>query len=77
MISMNTLAIVTVVATALLSFASISTASSSPPGYEIVREKVVYSRWRSIISRVVKIPNGKEVDYDVSCLRILELKFSF
>ena len=35
-------------------------------GYEIIRDKVVYSRWRSIISRLVKMPNGHEVDYDVS-----------
>ena len=38
----------------------------SPHGYDIIREEVVYSRWRSIISRVVRMPNGKEVDYDVS-----------
>jgi hypothetical protein len=35
-------------------------------GYQIIRDKVVYSRWRSIISRMVKMPNGNEVDFDVS-----------
>ena len=35
-------------------------------GYEIISEKTIFSRWRSIISRVVKMPNGNIVDYDVS-----------
>lgn len=35
-------------------------------GYEILNEKTIFSRWRSIISRVVKMPNGNVVDYDVS-----------
>jgi hypothetical protein len=59
--------IIILAATALLSFATnVLVLSSSPKGYEIVRDKVVYSRWRSIISRVVRMPNGNEVDYDVS-----------
>ena len=40
--------------------------SFSMSGYTILSDKVVYSRWRSVISRVVRMPNGKEVDYDVS-----------
>jgi hypothetical protein len=40
--------------------------SSHPSGYEIISDKTVFSRWRSIISRVVKMPNGNVVDYDVS-----------
>ena len=44
--------------------------SSQNGGYEIIRDKVVYSRWRSIISRLVKMPNGHEVDYDVSFISI-------
>ena len=60
--------IIILAATALLSFATNVLVLSSPKGYEIVRDKVVYSRWRSIISRVVRMPNGNEVDYDVSIL---------
>ncbi len=38
--------------------------------FKIIRDKVVYSRWRSIISRVVQMPNGNEVDFDVSYKKI-------
>jgi len=34
--------------------------------YEIIRDEIVFSRWRSITSRLVRMPNGNEVDYDVS-----------
>ena len=37
--------------------------------YEILKEETIFSRWRSIISRVVKIPSGYVVDYDVSVLK--------
>ena len=35
-------------------------------GHEIVKEEVVYDRWRRIIQRAVRMPNGKVVDFDVS-----------
>lgn len=36
-------------------------------GYEIISEEVVYSRWRSILSRRIRHPkDGKIVEYDVS-----------
>ena len=38
----------------------------SSSAYEIIRETTGYSGWRSIIRRVVKMPNGRSVDYDVS-----------
>ena len=56
---------------------SVST-SSLTNSYEIVSDKTIFSRWRSIISRVVKMPNGNVVDYDVSTLsasRVLNIAF--
>lgn len=35
-------------------------------GYEIISENTIFSRWRSVISRVVKMPKGNIVDFDVS-----------
>lgn len=36
-------------------------------GYEIVGEEIMYSRWRSIVSRRIRQPkDGKIVEYDVS-----------
>jgi len=37
----------------------------SSSAYEIIRETTGYSGWRSIIRRVVKMPNGRSVDYDL------------
>ena len=34
--------------------------------HEIVKENVLYSRWRTLASRVVRFPDGREVDFDVS-----------
>ena len=63
----------------LFSFVSISLAASgappatssiasrqAPKNYEIVAEKEVYSRWRTVIQRQVRYPNGNIVDFDVS-----------
>lgn len=33
--------------------------------HEIVKEELLFSRWRTIISRLVRFPNGREVDFDV------------
>mmetsp|Transcript_7260 Transcript_7260/g.8283 ORF Transcript_7260/g.8283 Transcript_7260/m.8283 type:complete len:82 (+) Transcript_7260:132-377(+) len=45
---------------------SSSTTETTTHNYKILSEKVLFSRWRSIVSRVVEMPNGNEVDYDVS-----------
>ena len=37
-------------------------------GYELISDTIIFKRWRSIISRVVRMPNGNIVDYDVSTL---------
>eukprot|EP00557_Chaetoceros_sp_GSL56_P013784 CAMPEP_0176482878 /NCGR_PEP_ID=MMETSP0200_2-20121128/3617_1 /TAXON_ID=947934 /ORGANISM="Chaetoceros sp., Strain GSL56" /LENGTH=207 /DNA_ID=CAMNT_0017879237 /DNA_START=79 /DNA_END=699 /DNA_ORIENTATION=+ len=54
-----------VVLTLILLSWSCLLASSSTNGYTIVSDKVVYSRWRSIISRKVITPKGQQIDYDV------------
>ncbi len=36
-----------------------------PPGIEIVDEELVYSGWRTILKRRVKMRNGKLVDFDL------------
>jgi len=33
--------------------------------HQIVREKVLYSRWRTLTSRLIRFPDGREVDFDV------------
>ena len=33
--------------------------------HAIVKEKVLFSRWRTLTSRLVRFPNGHEVDFDV------------
>ena len=38
----------------------------APANYDIVAEKEVYSRWRTVIQRQVRYPNGNIVDFDVS-----------
>ena len=38
---------------------------TATPFHRIVREEVVYSRWRSVIRKVVMLPKGIEVDYDI------------
>lgn len=56
----------------LLCMVNVVRASSSSDGarasgrHEIVEEKVMYSRWRSVIQRKVRTPDGKIIDYDVS-----------
>ena len=42
------------------------TSRQAPTNYEIVAEKEVYSRWRTVIQRQVRYPNGNVVDFDVS-----------
>lgn len=37
-----------------------------PANYEILGEKEVYSRWRTVIQRQVRYPKGNIVDFDVS-----------
>ena len=37
-----------------------------PTNYEIVGEREVYSRWRTVIQRQVRYPSGSIVDFDVS-----------
>lgn len=49
----------------LFSKKSYARSSTSIKGYDILSEQTIFSRWRSIISRVVKIPTGHVVDYDV------------
>ena len=38
----------------------------APTNYEIVGERQVYSRWRTVIQRQVRYPRGNIVDFDVS-----------
>ena len=38
----------------------------APTNYEIVGERQVYSRWRTVIQRQVRYPKGNIVDFDVS-----------
>jgi hypothetical protein len=38
---------------------------TATPFHRIVREEVVYNRWRSVIRKVVLLPKGIEVDYDI------------
>ncbi len=38
---------------------------TATPFHEIVKEEVVYSRWRSVIRKVVRLPKGITVDYDI------------
>jgi hypothetical protein len=33
--------------------------------HEIVKEEVLFSRWRSVTSRQVRFPDGRVVDFDV------------
>ncbi|CAB9523073.1 expressed unknown protein [Seminavis robusta] len=33
--------------------------------HEVVKEDVLYSRWRTLTSRIVRFPNGNEVDFDI------------
>ena len=40
----------------------------SSGGYELISDTIIFKRWRSIISRVVRMPNGNIVDYDVRTL---------
>ena len=50
----------------LISFKAISSSSpSNNESFRIVSDQVVYSRWRKVLRRVVKFPNGNVVDYDV------------
>lgn len=42
--------------------------SLSPAGskeYQIMEEKIVYKRWRTLINRSVRMPDGKVLDFDV------------
>ena len=39
--------------------------TTSPHGYNIVNEQILYSRWRILLQRVVQLPNGKVVDFDI------------
>lgn len=41
-----------------------------PTNYEILGEKEVYSRWRTVIQRQVRYPKGNVVDFDVSSFSI-------
>mmetsp|Transcript_419 Transcript_419/g.967 ORF Transcript_419/g.967 Transcript_419/m.967 type:complete len:281 (-) Transcript_419:94-936(-) len=40
-------------------------ASSAGQEYEHINDVLGYSRWRSIIQRTVRMPNGKVIDFDV------------
>lgn len=36
-------------------------------GYEIIRDKLIFAgRWRSLTSRLVRMANGKEVDFEIN-----------
>lgn len=39
--------------------------SSDPTGYKLVEENILYSRWRILYQRLVCMPGGKVVDFDV------------
>ena len=39
--------------------------ASEPSGFEIIDEKIVYSGWRTILQRKVRMRNGKVVDFDL------------
>ena len=39
--------------------------ASPPPGFEILGETIVYSGWRTIVQRRVRMRNGKTADFDL------------
>jgi hypothetical protein len=39
--------------------------ATAPVGYQILEEKILYQRWRILHQRVVRMPSGKVVDFDV------------
>ena len=40
--------------------------SNNEGRYEILEEKVLFKRWRTLVSRLVRYPDGRTVDFDVS-----------
>lgn len=46
---------------------------SSNEDFQILEEKLVYSGWRTITQRKVRMRNGKVVDFDVSCSWMVDL----
>ena len=49
-------------------------ARQSHHSYDIISNTVAYKRWRSIIHRVVKMPNGNVVDFDVSYYAYINIR---
>ena len=41
------------------------TNSTVPTGYELLEENILYSRWRILYQRLVRMPSGIVVDFDV------------
>ena len=39
--------------------------ASSSDGFKIISDTAVYSRWRTVLQRIVEFPDGQVVDYDV------------
>mmetsp|Transcript_10278 Transcript_10278/g.14529 ORF Transcript_10278/g.14529 Transcript_10278/m.14529 type:complete len:235 (-) Transcript_10278:388-1092(-) len=48
-----------------LSVSSQHKKATEPLGYEILDEKVAYNRWRSIVQRSIRLPNGNLADFDI------------
>lgn len=42
-----------------------NTAATTPIGFTILNETVVYSKWRILKQRMVEMPNGKVADFDI------------
>ena len=42
-----------------------SSSSSVSEGFTIISDVAIYSRWRTVLQRVVEYPNGQVVDFDV------------
>ena len=55
--------------TATAAATSSSTTTNPEPnedGFTILEEKLMYSGWRTIVRRKIRMRNGKVVDFDVS-----------
>ena len=57
-------------ATAAAATSSSTTTTTNPEpnedGFTILEEKLMYSGWRTIVRRKIRMRNGKVVDFDVS-----------
>ena len=39
--------------------------TTEPHGYNVLKEQILYSHWRILLQRMVELPNGKVVDFDI------------